>query len=205
MYVERRSTLMSRPGPLIAVIMVHVMIAYLLSVSMGVIKAPKILEASNIVFIPEQEKVIPEPEVPVVKPDIAQQQVIDTPMPTPQIEVPPDVHAPPSETAPVATATTAPVGETAQDLKVKLRTDPLYPPASRRAGEEGTVQLRILVDERGMPGEVQVVKGSGFARLDQAAMDAVRKWRFVAASNGSQNVTSWTKVAVTFRLTNQNS
>ena len=45
MYVEHRSSLLSRPGPLIAVIGVHVMIAYLLSISMGIVKVPKILEA----------------------------------------------------------------------------------------------------------------------------------------------------------------
>jgi periplasmic protein TonB len=202
MYAERRSSLMSRPGPLIAVIVVHAMIAYLLSVSMGVVPIPKVLEAAQVVFIPEQEK-ITEPEITPVKPDIAQQEVVDTPMP--QVEIPPEIvapptDAPPSDTAPVASAAT---GAPAQDLKVTTRTEPIYPAASRRANEEGTVRLRILVDERGMPREVQIAQGSGFPRLDQAAMDAVRKWRFAAATNGSQTITAWTNVAVTFRLTTQ--
>ena len=203
MYAERRSSLMARPGPLIAVVVVHAMIAYLLSVSMGVVPMPKVLEAAQVVFIPEQEKVIPEPEITPVKPDIAQQEVVDTPMP--QVEIPPEIvapptDAPPSDTAPVASAAT---GAPAQDLKVTTRTDPTYPAASRRAGEEGTVRLRILVDERGMPRDIQISQGSGFPRLDQAAMDAVRKWRFAAATNGSQAITAWTNVAVTFRLTTQ--
>ena len=201
MYAERRSTF-SRPGPLIAVVVVHAMIAYLLSVSMGVVPMPKVLEAAQVVFIPEQEQVT-EPEIKPVKPEIDQQQVVDTPMP--QVDVPPEIEAPPvdaapSETAPVASA---PTGAAAQNLKVTTRTEPIYPPASRRAGEEGTVKLRILVDERGMPRDVQLAQGSGFARLDQAAMDAVRKWRFAAATNGSQAVTAWTNVAVTFRLTQE--
>ena len=201
MHAERRSTF-SRPGPLIAVVVVHAMIAYLLSVSMGVVPMPKVLEAAQVVFIPEQEQVT-EPEIKPVKPEIDQQQVVDTPMP--QVDVPPEIEAPPvdaapSETAPVASA---PTGAAAQNLKVTTRTEPIYPPASRRAGEEGTVKLRILVDERGMPRDVQLAQGSGFARLDQAAMDAVRKWRFAAATNGSQAVTAWTNVAVTFRLTQE--
>jgi len=206
MYAERRSNLLSRPAPLILVIGVHVMIAYLLSISMGVIKAPKMLEAAKVVFIPEntQKEESPPPEMPKVKPELAPQP-LDNPLP--QIEVPPDVvappsDAPPSDTAPVASAPTGPVGAPAQDLKVKSRIEPTYPPSSRRAGEEGTVRLRILVDERGQPREVEVMKGSGFARLDQAAIDAVRKWRFVAASNGSQTITAWTQVAITFRLEN---
>ncbi len=202
MYAERRSGLLSRPGPLIAVISVHVIIAYLLSISMGVMSIPKILESTQVVFIPEAQEVIPEPEIPVVTPEITQQQVIDNPMP--EIEIPPDVVAVPAEVpSDTALVATEPAGQSAQELKTRTRTDPIYPPASRRAGEEGMVRLRILVDERGMPREVQIAKGSGFARLDQAAIDAVRKWRFVAATNGSQSVAAWTQVAVTFRLTSQ--
>jgi protein TonB len=72
---------------------------------------------------------------------------------------------------------------------------------SRRLGEEGTVRLKVLVDERGRPRDVQLAKGSGFARLDQAAMDAVRRWKFVAATDGAKPITAWTQVAVTFKLT----
>ena len=68
-------------------------------------------------------------------------------------------------------------------------------------GEAGTVQVRVLVDERGRPKEVNVAKSSGFARLDEAAMEAVRRWRFVAATNDQGPVASWTQVAITFRLT----
>ncbi|HEY5810099.1 MAG TPA: TonB family protein [Povalibacter sp.] len=205
MYVEHRSSLLSRPGPLIAVIGVHVMIAYLLSISMGIVKVPKILEASNVIFIPEPEKVLPEPDIPVVKPEV-DQQVIDNPMPE-VVEIPPEIEAPPadmppSDTAPVASTPVAPVGAASAELKTRTRVDPTYPPSSRRAGEEGTVQLRILVDERGAPRDVQISKGSGFARLDQAAIDAVRKWRFIAAISGGQPVTAWTQVSVTFRLQN---
>jgi protein TonB len=96
-----------------------------------------------------------------------------------------------------ATAQNAP----AQDLKASTRVEPTYPPASRRAGEEGQVQLRVLVDETGKPKDIQVLKGSGFDRLDQAAKDAVRKWRFKAASDGTRNIMAWTQVAITFKLT----
>jgi hypothetical protein len=32
-------------------------------------------------------------------------------------------------------------------------------------------------------------------------MEAVRKWRFVAATDGTNAITAWTQVAITFRLT----
>jgi protein TonB len=113
--------------------------------------------------------------------------------------VPPaDVATPPSENA--IAATTAP-GAVAQDLKTSNRVDPTYPSASRRAGEEGTVRLKVLVDEKGRPKDVAVATSSGFPRLDQAAMQAVRKWRFVAATDGTSPISAWTQVAITFRLT----
>lgn len=207
MLTDRNTSVLSRSGPAAAVIGVHVLIAYVLSVTMGVIDVPKFAEPIEAIFIPEDNKqVIPEPEIPVVKPEIADVvQPVDEPMP--QIEfdepvVPPaDVPMQPSQSAITASETGG--GAPAQELKTSKRVEPAYPPQSRRAGEEGSVRLRILVDERGVPREVQIVKGSGFARLDEAAKEAVRKWRFVAATNGSQAITAWTQVAITFRLTSQ--
>lgn len=206
MLTDRNTSVLSRSGPAAAVIGVHVLIAYVLSVSMGVVDVPKFAEPIEAIFIPEDKRVIPEPEIPVVKPEIADVvQPVDEPMP--QIEfdepvVPPtDVPMQPSQNA--ITASESAGGAPAQELKASKRVEPAYPPQSRRAGEEGSVRLRILVDERGVPREVQIVKGSGFTRLDEAAKEAVRKWRFIAATNGSQAITAWTQVAITFRLTGQ--
>jgi protein TonB len=61
---------------------------------------------------------------------------------------------------------------------------PPYPAASRRAGEQGRVVLRVLVNARGGADEVELLTSSGYARLDAAAREAVRRWRFVAARRG---------------------
>lgn len=205
MYVESRSSIASRPGLLAAVIGVHLIIGYVLSVSMGVIKMPAFVQPAQVVFIPEPQEVIEEPEIQV-QPDIEQAQVENlepTVIPPDEVIVPPaETPMPPSENAIAATEAVAPPGPPSQELKTKSRVEPMYPPAARRAGEEGTVRLRILVDERGVPRDVQVAQGSGFTRLDQAAIEAVRKWRFAAATNGSQAITAWTQVSITFRLTN---
>ena len=92
-------------------------------------------------------------------------------------------------------------GAPAQDLKTANRVDPTYPPASRRAGEQGTVRLKVLVDTNGRPSNVAVTQSSGFPRLDEAAVQAVRKWRFEAATDGSKKIQAYTQVAVTFKLT----
>jgi protein TonB len=50
--------------------------------------------------------------------------------------------------------------------------------------------------------DVQVLKSSGFPRLDEAAITAIRKWSFSPAVQNSQPVKSWTRVQVTFNLQN---
>jgi protein TonB len=52
------------------------------------------------------------------------------------------------------------------------------PRASRRAGEHGTVWLRVVVDAAGLPVQVSVQRSSGHARLDEQALWAMRQARF---------------------------
>ncbi|SHJ56033.1 energy transducer TonB [Propionispora hippei] len=60
---------------------------------------------------------------------------------------------------------------------------PVYPPAEKKAGVQGTTTLRIEVQENGLPGSISVAKSSGSAALDEAAVAAVQQWRFVPAKN----------------------
>jgi periplasmic protein TonB len=194
--------LLSRGGPALAVIGIHVAIIYGLATSMGIVKIPKFAEPIEAVFIPEQTEVHHEQPKPV-KPEIDQVMPTEQPMPEVQFDEP---IVPPAETAMApsenAISGTEATGAVAQDLKATNRVEPTYPSASRRAGEEGTVRLKVLVDEKGRPRDVALANSSGFARLDQAAMEAVRKWRFAAATDGTNPISAWTQVAITFRLTN---
>lgn len=54
---------------------------------------------------------------------------------------------------------------------------PTYPALSRRLGEEGKLVLRVELDEKGLVSQAQIVNSSGFKRLDEAAMTAVKTWR----------------------------
>lgn len=193
--------MLSRSGPALAVIGIHVLIIYGLAASMGVVKVPQFAAPIEAVFIPEQTESEPEPPVPV-KPEIDQVMPTEQPMPDLQFDEPvvptAETPVPASENAIAATAAS---GAVAQDLKTRNRVEPTYPSSSRRAGEEGTVRLKVLVDKKGRPRDVAIATSSGFARLDQAAMEAVRKWRFVAATDGTNPISAWTQVAITFRLT----
>ena len=179
----------------------HAAVIYALAVTMGVVEAPPIVEPIKAVII-EAPPVEPEPYVPPETPPVAQQPVVEVPLP----EIPP-VTATPVETITVPPVTessaepsTAPAIMEAKSLSVTRRVEPVYPPASRRLDEHGTVRLRVLVDERGRPREVQIAKSSGFDRLDQAAVTAVRRWQFSPAMQASGAVTAWTQVNVVFQL-----
>lgn len=199
--LHQRSAL-TRTGPAIAVIALHVGVLYVLSVTMGIVRKPEFVQPLEAVFIPDTTQA--EPDIPEVKPDIKEMEPTDQPMPEVNLD---EVLAPPAENpmpaSENAVAATAVSGAPAQDLKTSSRVEPIYPPASRRAGEEGTVKLRILVDERGRPTTVEVLTSSNFPKLDQAAVEAVRRWRFAAATDGARAIQAWTQVAVTFRLTDK--
>lgn len=68
------------------------------------------------------------------------------------------------------------------------RTAPAYPPLSRRMGEEGKVVLRVELDEQGHVSSARVATTSGFARLDEAALAAVKSWRCNPARRDGQPV-----------------
>ncbi|MDE0030507.1 MAG: energy transducer TonB [Deltaproteobacteria bacterium] len=77
---------------------------------------------------------------------------------------------------------------------------PRYPRKARRAGWEGTTLLKVLVNPDGAPGRVTVERTSGFDVLDEAAVKAVRRWRFHPARRGVAPLSSWVRIPVAFRL-----
>jgi protein TonB len=78
--------------------------------------------------------------------------------------------------------------------------EPDYPSLSKRLGEEGRVLLRVLVNVEGRPDQVELRQSSGHARLDQAALDTVRRWRFSPARKGSDLIAAWVLVPLSFQL-----
>lgn len=77
---------------------------------------------------------------------------------------------------------------------------PAYPSLARRLGEEGRVLLRVRVAADGLPAEVALQAGSGSPRLDQAALDTVRRWKFAPARLGGEPVAATVLVPIVFSL-----
>lgn len=77
---------------------------------------------------------------------------------------------------------------------------PVYPLRSRRLGEQGRVLIHVQVTAEGTVHSVTLQKGSGSARLDEAALEAVRKWKFIPAKRGQQSVSASVIVPITFSI-----
>lgn len=78
---------------------------------------------------------------------------------------------------------------------------PVYPLPARRAGREGRTVLRVLVDASGNCSEAHILASSGTPSLDEAALAAVRRWRFHPARLDGQAVEKSLDVPVAFSLT----
>ena len=71
---------------------------------------------------------------------------------------------------------------------------------SRRIGEEGRVLMKVLVSADGAAEEVQIEKSSGSERLDNAAIQAVKRWRFIPANKNNQALSAYVMVPMKFSL-----
>lgn len=78
---------------------------------------------------------------------------------------------------------------------------PEYPRRARQLGVEGTVWLDVEVGPDGVPQAVHVTRSSGRADMDEAAKEAVLKWRFVPAAPGEDAALRKAAVMIEFRLT----
>lgn len=188
---------------ILGVIVIHIGLLLALRNGLSVDVIPQIINSTQAIIIetikptpPVPKPVQPEISNPVVKPVEIPEPVID-----PVEQAPPDVIAvtPPSEAAPSNTGSTA-ITALQVDPRYPI-TRPEYPASSVRKAEEGTVELLLYVLPNGRVGDAKVSRGSGFQRLDEAALrEAKRSWRFIPATSGGQAVGSWGTFAVTFKL-----
>ncbi len=77
--------------------------------------------------------------------------------------------------------------------------EPQYTDAARQARKEGTVSIQLIVDPRGLPEDVHVVKALGMG-LDQKAVEAVHQYRFAPAMYRGRPVAVQMVIDVAFHL-----
>jgi protein TonB len=112
------------------------------------------------------------------------------------------VAAPPQAPAAAASPAVGPAPVLPPDYRAAYLNNPAppYPHGARRAGEQGTVLLRVLVGSDGAPVRVELDGSSGSGSLDAAARAAVQRWRFAPARRGDEPVEAWVRIPVVFRL-----
>jgi periplasmic protein TonB len=102
--------------------------------------------------------------------------------------------------APPAPPAPAPIVEAREGANYSKNPRPPYPRMAQRQEWEGTVTLRVQVLPSGRPGVAQVQKSAGHSVLDEAALDAVKGWSFVPATQGGRPVAGWVTVPIAFQL-----
>jgi protein TonB len=123
---------------------------------------------------PEPQFTVPAPEKPAEQPRDAGQSARATPQPE---------NPAPAKPAP-------PRLSDASVLDSPVR----YP----RTAERGRVTLKVLVSREGRATNASMEKSSGYVNLDQHALQAVRRWRFAPARQGSEPVEQWITVNVDY-------
>jgi protein TonB len=151
----------------------------------------------------EQPKPVAPPPVGTAPREAESPYVAPAPLPAPlrPVEAPVVAAAPaPVAPPPALPAPPAPIAPPIFHADYLNNPPPVYPPLSRRMGEEGRVVLRVFVSEQGLPKDIQVRTSSGYSRLDEAASSTVRQWRFVPARRGDVAVGAWVLVPISFSL-----
>jgi protein TonB len=147
----------------------------------------------------QPEIVAPPPLVRVPQPPV--QQIVTTPVPSP---VPTPLIAAPTPIAASAPAAVSAPPSTVQssDLSTRMLSGkpPRYPVESRRKREQGTVLLSLTLGLDGKVSVINIAKSSGFVRLDDAARDAVRSWRWAPTVRDGQAVMVRGLVEIPFML-----
>jgi protein TonB len=98
------------------------------------------------------------------------------------------------------------VRDAVRNLRIAIRSkvSPGYPEAARRSGVQGTSVIKVRVLPSGQIGEALVEESAGatarHAALDQAALDAARRWTFNLPKDNGATGTLWVLIPFEFKL-----
>ena len=135
---------------------------------------------------------MPKPQpAPVPPPPAPEPSAPPPPVPAP-VEAPPQPAPQPAPSPPKTVPATA--------VQYLSRPAPAYPAFSRRAGETGRVIVRVLIDERGNPLKLELQHSSGFTRLDESAITAIRAARFKPYTEDGKPRPVWVLIPIVFDL-----
>jgi protein TonB len=170
---------------------------------------PKIYVVQQVRFKPpppKQQQEIPKPKakkVPIPDPTPEEPEPIRLPE-----EIQPDVDLPETDVVfdipegpPPSPEPEGPI-QVGGDVEAPVKTyypQPQYTEIARKARLQGVVIVQAIIDKNGNVTNVKLLKGLGMG-LDQAAIDAIKKWQFEAATLHGKPVSVYYNLTVNFRL-----
>ena len=171
---------------------------------------------SQFIDPPKPKEVLPPPPPPTqVKKAMTKAPTVAAPLPVAIQDPTPAPNAPTGSTVPqpapapiAAPVAAAPVAAPAppavqlpsSDADYLQNPKPAYPSISRRLNEQGRTTVRVLIGADGQPQRAEIGKSSGFARLDDAALATVMRWRFVPGKRGGVAEAMWFNVPINWVL-----
>jgi periplasmic protein TonB len=197
-----------RALPLAAVAAIHAAAVGALLL-MPAVRERLALAAPIFVELREAARALPPEPKPLPRPALRDPPMVSVPLPpialAPEIPIaPPPVRghtiSGPVFTPPAPPGPPAPIEPPRFDMAYLNNPAPAYPGVSRRMKEQGRVILRVLVSAAGEAQNVEVRTSSGSERLDRAAVDAVRRWRFAPARRGAETIAAYALVPILFQL-----
>lgn len=157
------------------------------------------------------------PTKPVQAPKPVQRPILSVPAPQGEAAPPAATTAPKPEQASTTAATTSTSAEGNGQSKADTPAPPAielpstqaaylnnpkppYPPMSKRLNEQGKVVVRVLIGANGEPSNPQILTSSGYDRLDQTALETIKRWRFVPGKRAGVPEAMWFNVPMNFVL-----
>ncbi|MDY0269231.1 TonB family protein [Trichloromonas sp.] len=101
------------------------------------------------------------------------------------------------------TASAASPEATLRPPRYRYNPRPEYPALAKRRRWQGEVLVRVRVDVRGEVCNVRLESSSGHDILDQAALKAVRLWKFHPAHDGERHIPQEVCLPIRFELSNR--
>lgn len=171
------------------VALVHVLLWQLLTQGINVFRIAPVMEVVQVSFMNDEAPPVTPPQPPVPKLEAPITSELFVPLPEVSVAQASTTLVATTPVPPVAAAETMVVVTTSEPHSTRLsvvsdaeidylvKPEVRYPLAAKRAGEQGTVLLSVIVNTRGMVDYISVYQTSGYQRLDDAAVRAVRSMR----------------------------
>ena len=207
-YIHDAEAARRRALALAAIVVLHALVIYGLSVAgLAVRPLPALLEVRVIRAVRPAPPLPPLPPLPPVLLVDSRSVLIEPPrivIPAAEEPLPDDLSPPMLHTTMTVPADPPPRVELGPTTKPRVIFAPSgwdrYPAESIRAKESGTPSIQICLTASGAIESVEIVKGSGFPRLDQAALGVGRDSKFRPATRAGMPVAACATYRITFRI-----